>query len=93
MKQKALEFFSNITAPQAAIVVALVAAGVALAVLMPDDRWSITVQILVGLLTGGGVSGTLFLDSKKSQMPPAPSIPPEISIPAPPPIPKKSRRK
>lgn len=95
--KKVAEFFATITVPQAIVVVALIAAGVTLALLMPDERWSITVQILTGLLTTGGVSGTLFLNSRPSKMPPAASLPPvEISIPPPPAIPKphpKSRKR
>lgn len=98
MIKKALEFFRTVTMPQAMVVVALVAGGVTLALLMPDDRWTLTVRVLAGLITSGGVAGTLLLERKGSphSLLPPPMDPvslPPVPTYATPPVPRRRPRK
>lgn len=95
---KIKELFAGVTVAQAVVVATLVGGGVALAILLPDSRWSDALRLLAMVVAGGGGVGTLFLERRSSgrSVPPPPmdldsgdtTVP---SIPAPPSISKKRK--
>jgi hypothetical protein len=80
--ERVLDALRRITIAQAIVIAALIAAGVCLALWLPDDRWGGLTRLAVLALTGGGVAGTALLGPRPTETTdprsPTPSMPPPL---------------